>query len=198
MRNCAMYLFWFVHQLTSSSGVYAPPSLSQGYLSSVCTEMKIKAFTQQCQLVLSGPSVPLINATSHHSTDSRCCSWFCCCFCTTFTPVGTVIGFFFFFLVLYVNMCEENPSLPGGWLFRLFYAWNHLPDDPTSGRSAWIFPSDFSAYPSTWPSSCHGDKIGMCKSACQHDRTSGWSCEAQIDGCRLWVLAQTNQPLGHI
>lgn len=94
MRNRTTHFFWFVHQLKPSRGVYAPRSLSQGYLLSVCTQkMQIEAFTQCCLLVLSGLSVPLINATSHHSTYSR--YFGLCCVCSTSTPADMLSALFF-------------------------------------------------------------------------------------------------------
>lgn len=80
------------------------------------------------------PLFPLINATSHYSTDSRY-FWFCC----FFTPHShqQVHSLFCFvvvvvFLVICVNMCKEDPNILG----------------LTSGRFASILPYDFSAHPS--------------------------------------------------
>lgn len=148
-----MYLFWFVHQLKPRRGVYAPLSLSQGYLSSVCTQKcKSKHLPSAACLSSQVPLFPSSMLPRIILLTVRC--YFLLLFLHHF-QTGRY-GHWVFVFLIYVNICEEDPLLPEGWLCWLFLClkpltWRSLESwSVTSVLYAWIFgavllPSYFSA-----------------------------------------------------
>lgn len=78
------------------------------------------------------------------------------------------------FLVICVNMCKEDPNILG----------------LTSGRFASILPYDFSAHPSACCVLVTVANMTVPQLKLRAIHT--------VDRCRLWTLAQSHQPLGHI